>query len=195
MKLIRQKWYSPTGMYPGRGPYPSPYQINRISYGAADSFFTSEGPTNKHISAAVVFHAETDINELIEDIPYILVYYFDKRKMVIASTDDPIKWIIRCVHFDAEGWMLGTLGNHTWRWTEPDLDEHNLKIRPLACGGLPPNHVRRKEYDKEAILEDLRHGEYNQTDIGLRHGVSRITVMKLAKLAGIPVKGARSGAT
>lgn len=187
-------WYGPAGEYPGRGPFPSPQILFRTSYGWADYTYISEGPDNKNIRAAAVFPANEPVAHLIDSVPYCLIAYFDRRKMLIVSVDDTRAWLDRAINSNAEGWYVNTSRSITWHWSEPELDEHGLKIRPLSLGGPPPKHVRRKtDYDKNALIDDLRSNTISHTDLGIKYGVSRITIMKVAHAAGIRLKGFANG--
>ena len=94
---------------------------------------------------------------------------------------------------------------YTYNWELPECDEHGLKKRPPNALGVtapprpydpdkktrnraPVNDKPIKNYDRRALVEDLRSGTMTQQAIADRYNLSRIRVIEIAKQEGLTRK-------
>lgn len=194
--LVANKWYP---HYKGAGRsyrsvYPTPQSILRLAVGAEDYKFVSETVTSDHIRAAVVMPLDVPFQHLLANEPWGMSYNNKEWRMLIVSTLDPMRWIELARASGAIAWLKGHNMTMTYNWEPPETDEHGLKKRPpnaLGVTRIPEPGLRsdagvqRKDYNKEGILEDLRLGDMTQQEIATRHGISRITVLKIAQQYGL----------
>ena len=207
MKITANKWFGPDGVYAGRGPFRSPQSFLKEAVGQEDYKWISKGPDTTAIRAAAVFPLDITQWAHLLDTPWGMNVRFTRTvgkytyhfRMLIVSVDDRHKWIERAVQAGATAWWLAATTNHVWTWSPPDLDENGLEIRPTGTyiGDetklLLRNQVR--DYVLEDVISDVRANLLNFQQIGDKHGISRITVMKLAHRAGIRRNGIRHGQT
>ena len=194
--LVANKWY-PQYSGPGRSYkniYPTPQSILRRAVGSEEYKFVSETVTTEHIRAAVIMPLNVPFQHLLANEPWGMSYRDKTWRMLIVSTADPLRWIELARASGAIAWLKGHSQTYIYNWELPDTDQHGLKKRPpnaLGLTGEPERHedgrkVRKdsgsvKKYNKEDMLDDLRAGLLTHYEIGLKHGVSRITVFNLAK--------------
>ncbi len=195
--LAANKWYP---LRNGKPLYPSPQAILRASVGASEYKFISETVTTEHIRAAVIMPLDVPFQHLLNE-SWAMSYKTDSWRMIIVSTLDPIRWIDVARASGAIAWLKNHSKTYTYQWEPPELDANGLKVRPPNALGVtaPPKEfdpdkkfrtrsdagTQRKDYDKEELLSDCRAGLLNHSEIGLKHGISRITVLKIAKENGI----------
>lgn len=201
MQLSPNKWYGPNGLYSGRGPFGSPQNYLKTVVGQEDYKWISKGPDPTYIRAAAVFPLDVAQWSHLLDVPWGLScrvvkevvnakygkYRYDFR-MLIVSVEDRIKWVERAVEAGATAWQISSSNAHIWKYAPPDLDEHGLEIRPNFTAGSVSadkiNKVQFKEYKLEDVLDELREGiPYRQ--IGIKHSISNVTVMRIANRAGL----------
>lgn len=194
--MTANKWHPiPSG---NKDIYPSPQSVLRAALGVVEYKFVSETVTSDHIRAAVILPIETPYSHLLVDVPWSMVYTTQAWRMLIVSVLDPVRWITMARACGAVSWLKGNSLTYTYNWEPPAVDEHGLKIRPPnAMGVTRPvafhesgRRVRddfglARKYNEADMLSDILGGELNHAEIGLKHGVSRITVLKIAKLNGI----------
>lgn len=130
--LIANKWYTPAGMCSGRTTFPSPQSMLKESYGYLDYSWTSEGPTSSHIRAAVILPANVRFSPLLDNVQWGMSAKFKDKRMIIISELNARRWIDQAIDFGVDAWMINHAKSATWIWTEPPLDEHNNKIRPIC---------------------------------------------------------------
>lgn len=205
MKQYRQlspnKWYTPAGQSSKRNLYPSPQSLLRASYTDDTStyYWTSEGPTTMHIRAAAVFSRTATFHHLLDNVEYGLVVHLEDKVMLIISELRAKDWLDNAIESGAEAWMINANSASTWSWSAPPLDSHGLKIRP-AC--LPAEYAQSetiaepfrlknpdkqrqiKDYDYQGVLSDLKENVLTHAEIGVKHGLSRYTIVKLAHRNG-----------
>ena len=212
MKFTPSSALSPNRWYPDfkgtgrsyKNKYPTPQSVLRASVGATEYKFLSETVTTEHIRAAVIMPKDVPFAHLL-NAPWALTYTDANWRMVIVSILDPVSWIDIARASGAIAWMKSHNQAHVFYWQMHDMDKHNLKIRPpnalgigsdsFAASGRKTTTKGRvfKGYDKEALIDDIREDLMTYTDIGTKWGVSRITVMKLAKEAGIRKRAPHHG--
>lgn len=207
MKITANKWYGPTGLYSGRGPFRSPQSFLKESVGQEDYKWISKGPDPTAVRAAAVFPIEVEQWAHLLDTPWgmnvrfrrVQGKYIYNFRMIIVSVDDRYGWLERAINAGATAWWLGTASNHVWTWSPPDLDENSIEIRPTGTyihtdtKTILRNQV--KDYNVDQVISDARDSSMTYQEIGAKHGISRITVMKLAGRAGIFRNGAAHGKT
>lgn len=194
--LTANKWYPhPSG---GRTLYPTPQSVLRTAVGAQEYKFVSETVTTEHIRAAVIMPLDVPFQHLLSDVPWGMTYTTPSWRMIIVSTLDPVKWLTVARATGAKAWLKGHNMTVTYNWEPPETDQHGLKKRPpnaLGITGVPDYHengrktrkdsgVARK-YNREELLADLQTGQLTHVELGEKHGVSRITVLNLAKRHGL----------
>jgi hypothetical protein len=71
-----------------------------------------------------------------------------------------------------------------------------MKVRqpgPLKClaaeDAVYNPRAQVKDYDKQSLIQDLKIGLVNHTELGYRYGLTRTTVLKIAHEAGIRKRG------
>jgi len=193
--LKANKWYPLQNSKP---LYPTPQSVLRESVGAETYTFLSETVTTDHIRAAVVMPLEVPIQHLLEAVPWAMTYTTSEWRMIIVSTLDPVRWLTLARASGAKAWLKGSNMTMTYNWELPETDEHGLKKRPPNALGVtaPPkvfeiskNHrstrsdfgKQRKDYNKAALINDLRENLLTRVEIAERHKVSRITVLRIAR--------------
>lgn len=196
--LTANKWYP---LQNGKPLYPTPQSILRAAVGAEDYKFVAETVTTEHIRAAVIMPLDVSFQHLLSDVPWGMTYTTDEWRMIIVSVLDPVRWLDLARMSGAQAWLKGHNMTYTYNWQLPERDEHGNKKRPPnALGATAPpevlselkyqksrSHYGRqvKQYDKPAILEALRMGELKHQQIADLHGISRITVLKIAQQNGL----------
>jgi len=203
--LQANKWY-PHYNGPGRSyksSYPTPQSILRKAVGVEEYKFVSETVTTEHIRAAAVMPLDVPFQHLLESVPWGMTYTTKEWRMLIVSVLDPVKWLTMARMSGAIGWLKGHNQTITYNWEPPEVDEHGLKKRPpnaLGITGEPVRHANgrkvrtdsgsiKKSYNKEALLADVRLGLMTHTEIGQKHGISRITVFNIARRHGLTKPG------
>jgi hypothetical protein len=199
--LTPNKWYPD---YKGRNRsykarYPSPQSILRRSVDCEDYKFISEMPNTEGIRAAVIMPPGVPFRHLLNE-PWCLVFHYTEWNMIIASTYDNIRWIDLAKATGCIAWQVGHSKTNTYKWTPPQMDEHNMKVRqpgPLKMN-RPDDYIyspraQVKDYDKESLIQDLKIGLVNHTELGYRYGLTRTTVLKIAHDAGIRQRGPAHG--
>jgi len=204
MEMIRPAvWYQnpPSDV----SKYPSPQSILRKAVGTGEYKFVSQSITADHIRAACVMPLDVPFQHLMDE-PWAMSYKSDEWRMIIVSTLKPSRWLELARASGAIGWYKGHHLSITFDWEEskPELDKHGLMIRPpnaLGENGKTPTQLpkkkgrQQKDYVREDVINDLRNGELNHTQIGVKHGISRITVIKIAKQEGITSRRPSHGQT
>lgn len=194
--MTANKWHPiPNG---NKDVYPSPQSVLRAALGVSEYKFVSETVTSDHIRAAVILSVDTPYSHLLVDVPWSLVYTTQGWRMLIVSVLDPVRWITMARACGAISYLKGNSLTYTYNWEPPQVDEHGLKIRPPnALGTTRPSEFHQtgrkvrddfgqsRKYNEADMLSDIMAGVMTQTEIGVKHGVSRITVLKVAKLNGI----------
>ena len=194
--MTANKWHPiPSG---NSNIFPSPQSVLRSALGVVEYKFVSETVTSDHIRAAVIMPLTTPYSHLLVDVPWSMVYTTGSWRMLIVSVLDPVRWITMSRACGAVAWLKGHSITCTYNWEPPAVDEHGLKIRPPNAMGMtrPAEYhesgrlVRNdsgkaRKYNEAEVLADLTHGFLTQPEIGEKHGISRITVLKIAKLNGI----------
>ena len=186
--LHANKWYPiPTGNK--REPYPSPQSILRASVGEKAYKFECKTVNTDHIRAACILPKSIPFTHLMAT-PWSLAYATDAWRMIIVSCQDFYTWIDLARASGAIAWQIGHAKTHTYQWEPPRLDRQGMEIRPPntianTLGRRSTFNSQYKDYDREAVLDLLREGQLSMTEIGAQHGISRITVQKIASRAGI----------
>lgn len=200
--LSPNKWYTPAGQSNKRNLYPSPQSLLRASYhdDTSSYYWTSEGPSTQHIRAAAVFARNATFHHLLDNVEYALIAYFEEKIMLIISELRAKDWLDTAIESGAEAWMINSNMASTWSWSEPALDATGNKIRPacLPCEysasesivaafrlKRPDKQRQIKKYDYQGVLADVAAGELTHSEIGVKHGISRQTVIKLAHRNGL----------
>jgi hypothetical protein len=198
-QLTANKWYP---LQSGKALYPTPQSILRRAVGAEEYKFVAETVTTDHIRAAVVMPLDVPFQHLLSNVPWGMTFTTKEWRMLIVSVLEPTKWLTLARASGAKGWMKGHNQTITYNWEPPEVDEHGLKKRPanaLGATRIPEPGMRsdygmpRKGYDLEALLDDCRDTELTHAEIGAKHGISRITVLKIAKQNGISRRGPHHG--
>ena len=189
--LASNKWYP---LRNGKPLYPSPQSILRASVGAEEYKFISETVTTDHIRAAVIMPLDLPFQHLLNE-PWAMCYKTNSWRMIIVSTLDPVRWIDVARASGCIAWLKNHAKTYTYQWEPPSLDAQGLKIRPPNSLGITSKQsalglrsdagAQRKDYNKAELLSDCRAGLMSHADIGIKHGISRITVLKIAKENGI----------
>jgi len=197
--LTPNKWYPD---YKGRNrsyrsKYPSPQSILRRSVACEDYKFISEMPNTEGIRAAVIMPKGMPFRHLLNE-PWSLVFHYAEWNMIMTSTYDNIRWLDLAKSTGCIAYQVGHTKTSTYKWSPPELDEHNMKVRqpgPLKADRSSQDYEpkQRKSYDKQALLQDLRIADANHTKLGVKYGLSRITVLKIAHDAGIRQRGPAHG--
>lgn len=187
--LTANKWHPQQNS--GKSLYPSPQSILRKAVGAEEYKFVSETVTTEHIRAAVIMPLNVPFQHLLENVPWGMSYKSDEWRMIIVSVLEPVKWLTIARASGAIAWLKGHSMTYTYNWEPPPMDEHGLKKRPpnaLGITGEIKPSMRRKEYDREKLIEDLKLNEKTHIEIANKYGVSRITVHNTAKKLGLTVR-------
>lgn len=183
--------YTANRWYPyinGKKPaYPTPQSILRLAVGAEEYKFVSETVTTEHIRAAVVMPLDVPFQHLLDGVPWGMSYRTDNWRMIIVSVLDPIKWLTIARASGAKSWLKGHNQTMTYNWEPPEVDEHGLKKRPGNPLGItgPRTITQVKDYDKEALIDDLRERTLTYVEIAKKYNLSRIRVMSIAKQEGL----------
>ena len=206
--LTANKWYP---LQNGKPLYPTPQSILRESVGADAYTFISETVTTDHIRAAVIIPHEIPFQHLLEAVPWALTYTTDAWRMIIVSTLDPVRWLTLSRASGARAWLKGSNMTMTYNWELPETDEHGNKKRPPNALGISESSTvkevapirpfrtrsdrgrQHKNYDKAALIADLQAGGQTRVALGEKYGLSRITVMEIAKAAGLGTKRNQHG--
>jgi hypothetical protein len=206
--LTANKWYP---LQNGKPLYPTPQSILRESVGAETYTFLSETVTTDHIRAAVVMPLEVPFQHLLQAVPWAMTYTTDAWRMIIVSTLDPVRWLTLARASGAKAWLKGHNMTMTYNWELPETDEHGLKKRPPNALGISSSEPTKevapirpfrtrsdrgrqyKNYDKAALIADLQAGGMTRVALGEKYGLSRITVMEIAKAAGLGTKKNQHG--
>ena len=200
-QLTANKWYP---LQNGKPLYPTPQAILRRAVGAEEYKFVSETVTTDHIRASCIMPLNVPFQHLLANEPWGMSFKAPEWRMIIVSTLNPTRWLELARASGARAWLKGHNQTMTYNWEPPEVDEHGLKKRPgnaLGVTRVPEPGTRkdrgcqRKPYDKEALLAECRLGELTHAEIGAKHGISRITVMKLANAAGIRQRKPHHGQT
>jgi len=206
--LTANKWYP---LQNGKPLYPTPQSILRESVGADTYAFLSETVTTDHIRAATIMPRGVPFQHLIQAAPWAMTYTTPEWRMIIVSTLDPVRWLELARASGAKAWLKGHNMTYTYNWELPETDAHGLKKRPPNALGvnetapvkivapIRPFRTRSdagrqyKNYDKAALIEDLKAGNMTRVALGEKYGLSRITVMEIAKAAGLGTKRNQHG--
>lgn len=175
--------------------YPLPQTLLRNAVGVSDYKFQCETVSTEGIRAAVIMPRGIAYAHLL-NVPWSMTYTTKEWVMIIASVDDQLKWIDLARASGAIGYFRSHAKCNVYRWYEPELDEHGLKVRAKSAvdwekiqrverGESPTKGNQYKNYDKAGLLDDIREGVIEYTKLAVKHGVSRITVMRIAHDAGI----------
>lgn len=197
--LVANKWHPQQNS--GLSLYPTPQSILRAAVGSQEYKFVSETVTTEHIRAAVIMPLAVPFQHLLAEVPWGMTYTTPEWRMLIVSVADPVRWLDLARLSGAQAWLKGHNMTVTYNWEMHPVDEHGLKRRPPNAMGITgvPDYLesgrkgrkdrnQARKYNQEEMVADLRHGFLNQTEIGLKYSVSRITVMKVAKMFGIETK-------
>jgi len=196
-KYTANKWYGHKGMYNGRGPHPSPMFFLKKSVGLEEYKWLSKGPDCYNIRAAAVFDSSVIQWSHLLDTPWSMNAVFSrdvgpyhyKWRMIVVSVEDRETWIQRAIDSGACAWWLGSNTNSVWQWSEPEFDDNGIEIRPNGTTIYESTREllrhQTKDYSLSDVLTDAQNGIMTYQEIGEKHGISRITVMKLANRAGI----------
>ena len=195
LKYISANVWHPVTSTNRRSLYPTPHSILRQASGTTEYKFVSESAGVEHILAAVVMPRGVPFKHLLA-VPWAMTYTTPEWVMIIVSVEDQLSWIDMARASGAIGYMRSHAKCGVYKWFEPELDEHGLKIRAKSAtsstvnfrdesGSSPLKGTQRKNYDRAALVEDLRLGEYSHPELGARYGISRITVLKIAHQEGI----------
>lgn len=188
--LTANKWYP---LQNGRPLYPTPQSILRQAVGSEEYKFVSETVTTDHIRAAVIMPMHVPFQHLLMNEPWGMSYKSASWRMLIVSTLDPVRWIELARASGAIGWLKGHTMTITYNWEPPETDQHGLKKRPTftvdQAGVLrKPGNVKGrqlKNYDRQALIDDIRARLETYEAIGKKYGLSRISVMKIATKEGL----------
>jgi len=195
------RWYpdykGPNRHY--RPPFPSPQSILRQACAVDEYKFISEMPNTDGIRAAVIMPMGVPFGHLTNE-PWSMVFHHTEWIMIMTSTYDQIRWLDVARASGCRAWQVGHSKTATYKWTPPEMDEHNMKVRqpgPLKCNRSEDEvynpRAQVKDYDKESLIQDLRIGLVNHTELGYRYGLTRTTVLKIAHDAGIRKRGPAHG--
>jgi hypothetical protein len=201
-QLTANKWYPMQAN--GKSLYPTPQSILRRAVGAEEYKFVSETVTTDHIRAAVIMPLDVPFQHLLIDVPWGMSFKTDAWRMLIVSVVNPTRWLELARASGAKAWLKGHNQTMTYNWEPPEVDEHGLKKRPgnaLGVTRIPEPGVRVtkkkgkqvKDYNLEDLLSDCKMDDLTHTEIGAKHGLSRITVMKIAREHGIIRRGPHHG--
>jgi hypothetical protein len=200
--MVALRWYPD---YKGAGrsyknTHPTPHSVLRATTGLNDYKWECETVNTSHIRAACIMPRGLPFAHLM-NTPWSMCYKTKEYTMIIVSVQDCYSWIDLARGSGATHWMIGHAKTHIYHWEAPRLDQHRLKIRPnntllgmphyrdeLRADGKPFNKNKGrpvKDYNLEELLDDIREYAMNYTEIGKKHGLSRIRVMDIAKEHGI----------
>jgi hypothetical protein len=184
--ITANRWYPQLGK---KSPYPTPQSILRGAYNAEAYKFIAEGPDVDYIRAAVILPLDVPFSHLLNE-PWVLSFRGPEWRMLIASTDDPIRWIDLARASGCIAYQRGHTKTFTYKWEMHPMDKFNCKLRPNNALGVTKSTTKKivkqqKPYDRDALVDDIRAGLMTQTDIGKKHGLSRIRVMAIAHEEGI----------
>jgi hypothetical protein len=206
--LTANKWYPLQNSKP---LYPTPQSILRAAVGAEDYKFVSETVTTEHIRAAVIMPLDVVFQHLLTDVPWGLTYTTEEWRMIIVSTLDPVRWLDLARMSGARAWLKGHNMTYTYNWEMPECDEHGLKKRPPNALGISESSTVKevapirpfrtrsdrgrqyKDYDKAALIEDLKHSGMTRVALAEKYNISRITVIDIAKAAGLSLRKNQHG--
>jgi len=199
--LVANRWYPE---YKGAGrsykaTYPTPQSILRRTVDVAEYKFICKSANINHIRAACVIPAHLPFTHLTHT-PWSLIYKTKEWVMIIASVEDQNKWLDLCRASGAIAWQRSHNQTNVYKWAPPELDSQGFEIRPPNALGITiPVGVRKdfnkpkKDYDRAALVDDIRADQLNYSQIGLKYGLSRITVQGIAKREGIRKKAPHHG--
>jgi len=156
-------------------------------------------PNTEGIRAAVIMPLDVPFGHLLTE-PWSLVFYHTEWRMIITSTYDQMRWIDVARSSGCIAYQVGHTKTVTYKWSPPELDEHGIKVRqsgPLKI--LVPAdteynpRLQKKSYDRESLIQDLRIDQSNHTQLGIKYGLTRTSVLKVAHDAGIRKRGPAHG--
>jgi hypothetical protein len=139
LKYISVNVWHPITTNNSRSPYPLPQTILRQAVGAREHKFQCETVTTESIRAAVVMPRGVPFEHLLA-VPWAMTYTTPNWRMIIVSVEDQMAWIDLARATGAVHYFRSHAKCNVYRWHEPDLDEHQLKIRAKNA---------TKEYDEQ----------------------------------------------
>ena len=196
--LVANKWY-PDYAGPNRGyknPCQPPQRILRQVLGTEDYRIVCKTVSTEHIRAAALMPRGVPYSHLL-NVPWSMISRLEEGILIAVSVDDRDSWLDLCRASGARAWMRCHNQTEIYRWTPPELDAQGFEIRPpnaMGITGVVSNTGRKlradvgqqkKNYSREDVVSDLKIGDLNHTEIGKKHGISRITVIKIAHQEGI----------
>lgn len=191
--MVANKWY-PFFKGPGRSygvPFPTPQSILRGACGEENYKFEAKTVNTDYIRAACVMPRGLPYQHLM-NVPWSMAYTTKEWVMIMVSVIDYYSWVDLAKSSGAIGYLIGHSKSHIYHWEPPRLDQHKLEVRPTNTlkweGHRSDFDSQVKDYDKEAILDDLREGTMTHTEIGKKHGLSRITIQRISSRAGISMR-------
>jgi hypothetical protein len=128
LKYISANTWHPPTIGNRRSPYPLPQTILRQSVGVTDYKFQCETVTTESVRAAVVMPRGVPFEHLLT-VPWAMTYTTENWVMIIASVEDQMAWIELARATGARHYFRSHGKCSVYRWHEPELDEHRLKIR------------------------------------------------------------------
>jgi len=192
--MIANRWYPlPKDNRRSYKSYPTPQSLLRASLGEDSYKFVCETVTSEHIRAAAILPLEIPFDHLLNE-PWAMNVRESNWRMIMVSAVDPLRWIQLARASGAVAWLKASSMTYVYQWEPPKLDATGAKVRPANALGitgqpaiLPSGRKKRndtgrakKDYDRDEIVADLLSGQMNHTEIGLKHGLNRITIMKIA---------------
>lgn len=191
--MIANRWYPlPKNTRGSYKSYPTPQSLLRMSLGESNYKFVCETVTSEHIRAAAILPLGIPFNHLLNE-PWAMNFRHSEWRMIMVSTMDPMRWLTIAKASGAIAWMKGHSMTYVYHWEPPLRDATGAKIRPPNALGITGEDtspkgrkkrtdtgIQKKKYDRSGVVADLLNGELNHTKIGLKHGISRITVIKIA---------------
>ena len=197
--MIANRWYPlPKNARGSYKSYPTPQSLLRTSLGEDSYKFVCETVTSDHIRAAAILPLDIPFDHLLNE-PWAMNFRHTEWRMIMVSAVDPLRWIQLARASGATAWLKASSMTYVYQWEPPKLDSTGAKVRPpnalgitgemqISANGRKKRNdtgVAKKDYDRNEIIADLLSGRMNHSQIGVKHGLNRITIMKIAHTENI----------
>jgi len=173
--LVPNRWYPEyTTQRIYKTDYPTPQNVLRSVVGAEDYRFTSKTVDAEYIRATAIMPRGLKYGHLT-NTPWSLIYRAPEWTMIIVSVEDVDSWLDLARASGAQSWQQAHKQTRVYAWTNVEDDS---PLKPLLIDNNPR---RRKEYDRELVVDQLRAGYLTFEQIAKDHGVNGATIARIAK--------------
>jgi hypothetical protein len=196
--MIANRWYD-HNFNRINNVYPTPQSILRFACVVGDYKFLCDTVSTEHIRAAVVIKKDLAFSHLMAT-PWSMQYTTRDWRMIIASVLNIQSWIDLAASSGCDAFFKANSMTITYQYEPPRLDACGNKYRPP--GAPQPDvpdvpeygiQIKRKwtppktDFDREALLADIRAGVMLQQEIQDKYGLTRVRIKEIASEAGLVV--------